>query len=1277
MKLSTPYVYCLSARSPNLSAHSSRRPRPAMLSRTLAVLLSMLSLTVAARAQGAVSVGNQFITAHVYTDDRSGKFGITAGSAHNNTQFLFETITLVTSHVVFRVDQPPQPPRYYCNVPDPFGAGLPRPKVQGVGVTFKPYDHLDYSSDTIAVTWDNIYGFKVTMRFIPEKSTSIYDDGADMLLEFSYERTVYSYAELGIVLMLDTYNSAASSFSGGGFGDQTSIVADGGYFEVDTPGRKFIDPYGPIPTFYHVGNFLYHDDFTTIFPLHKLKGTTRGGAKLTPPDLFVIDDWKRLRDVSWDPPVAVGGEGFKDCATLLRWEKLVGSGTIRTSFGMNNKGVNDMYTCRDNQLFVDIRTKRVVTQAQKNGPYDPEQFDVEMWISNTSTQFAIAPQIRLDTPIVSIPDSTHRLTLDPSTPAIQYLQLAPRVTKKLVWRLSVNHASADTQAILKFFHKVPFEDEKPFLDPCEPLVTVIGFHDPPPDPPKDTVAPSIERTGSGRNETAFWTFRTTDRHLWFQYDSGLDTITVLQNDNDNFELIVAPFPFTKCDTSVSVSILAQVIDTTKAAHLVFSVTDCRGNVAFDSATYRPRPDPFKPEVTVNALGTKGPPCNAPVYEVFAGDTINQYPDRGDHGMGTIEVIGTPINFYPIEINFDRGGLPIRKFDRGASFRMRVIDTLLDASATVRVADFAGNDTLITLNYCTLSDTAAPRARAILLANRESWDVMVSDTLPWDRGLLEVVEVSNLNNNIVFTPPVIAPGAPTATLPTLYVRDNSLDAQITLEVHDLEWKRNPVGHATQFTLKFSRIPDTLAPNIIFTPDPLTVGSIGEVEINDIHFINNVLYKYDVGLSQINVVAVSPNMRVRPQTPITFSPGAEKVNFQVEIIDTLTFNILDSICLEAVDLAGNTSKKCYYYPVVPDIRSPLFLGQISAGRTELSGTASDDRLYDRGLGSISLENPVNLEPGFSVPNLKGTPTTSVSIAVTDPKKPIAGTLVVNDLVADRDLTGEAQVVHSLRMPFYLPAVSLGLRFPDQVEGGEPIDVRLVALDSFPAIEVGRIEFDARYSGEAVYAGSDGAGLTVVDDPATGMHVSLLTESGKLYMPGDTLGVLHFTTQKGTTVRKFRFDVTHGSETVNSGVSKVISVVQPDDSAASFLKLPTIYCAVAYDSVTMINGECERVLTGEPGALKGARLAVLRVMPQPVSTSKEPTVELDVRDLPYEGATGTLMSSAGELLARFECPKTTGNGIAHLTVQLPPTLSSGLYFIRLSGSTGEDIVRVVVTE
>src|SRR4051812_2655100 len=149
----------------------------------------IVALTLAFLASGGVlaqemtSVGNQYVTASVVSDNASnfggGRFIISAGPAAGSFLFLFR----ITSNVVFKIRSNGQD-FYYTNAKDAFGG---QPTINGVTpAPNQPFDSLYSSADTIAVIWKNLNGFTITMRLIPEKPTTIYDRGSDVLIEFSY-----------------------------------------------------------------------------------------------------------------------------------------------------------------------------------------------------------------------------------------------------------------------------------------------------------------------------------------------------------------------------------------------------------------------------------------------------------------------------------------------------------------------------------------------------------------------------------------------------------------------------------------------------------------------------------------------------------------------------------------------------------------------------------------------------------------------------------------------------------------------------------------------------------------------------------------------------------------------------------------------------------------------------------------------------------------------------------------------------------------------------------
>jgi len=1255
-------------------------------------LLALIACSATGYSQADVVVGNRFIEAHVATDQKSGKFWITAGKAYGGIKFLYQSGPQITSHVVFQVTRGTSV-TYYCNVPDPWMNA--RPTVASQGVQFKPYDSIYTSPDTIAVIWTGVGGFTVTMRFIPERPRSVYDDGSDMLLEFEYENKALPGATFAILLMLDGVNGEAVSNSGAGTGDKSSIVTDQGYFPVSTFSKKFSGPPNDIlPEFYHIGNFRYELPLNTVYPLHKLSGKTHYGTPLDPPTYFAIGDWKQFWDIGWNFPSDLGTRAFEDCATLMRWDGLTSRGKVRTSFGMNNKGSNDMYTCRDDSLFVDIRTKRLITQAVKNGPYDVETFQVEMWVSNLNHQYSVQPAIRIASPISSIPDGTGRLTLDPSTPATQTVQLMPRATAKLTWILQVNKASTDTMARLVFYHKMSAKSfEKPFKDGCNPMITVIGYQDPPPNPPPDTVPPVIERTGSGRNTTAYWNFRTYDRHLNFKYDEGLDRIQILANDNNNFVLTMQPDPFPRCDTTVDVNMVASVADTSAAAHLIFAVYDCKGNVSRDTIDYRPRPDVFKPQVdSLIAEPFTRPSCNARVYNVYLSDVKNQEADKGDHGFGTIEVLNL-VNFKPIEVNFAEGGKAVAEFDPYLDFRIEVDDSLQDGTADIRVADFEGNADTLHFSYCTIPDTIAPLGYRLDQPDKRSWRLAASDTSAWDRGLADIVVLSNLGNNVLYNgvdpsthPWSIVPGTPyISDLGGLFtVADDKNDASLVLEIRDTRYKDLPAGHADTVRMTFSATPDTLAPNFLnanFAPDVGSTGVVATVEVNDIHYLGNGdLYKYDLGLATVIVdpTKTTPNMRVRPSAPISFSPGDMRTTFQIEVLDTLAATIVDSICFVATDVAGNTSMRCYYYPIAADARSPIFTGQLSTDRTTITGVATDERLYDRGLGSITLENPVNLDPGFALTGLNGVPSANISIDVLDPTKPVAGTLVIRDMISEATSTPEVQTVHTRRLPFYLPTATVRLILPPVVEGGAEFDVPIMAVDSFPGSAVSGISFDATYDGMIDYLSARGVSTSANVVVGTGslLSVSLSPSPSRLYVAGDTLAVLRFKTGSAKTAELFHVRIVPGTEKMNGGLGTIVSDAAPGDTGVSTLALPPMYLRLNPDSVAYSNGDCGRVLTSL-GSSKRSALAILRVSPQPIGTDGGRSIRLDIRNLPSEGGRAELMAADGSVVTVVDLRAGAEGSVTEASLELPKTLASGMYFLKVTGSTGLDIVKVLVTE
>lgn len=1234
------------------------------------------------RAQGEY-VGNRFVGAHIITDRASniggGRFYMEAGPSYDLATFLFSPAA-PTSCVVFKIETGTDV--YFYTNAKPSNGEQPRNDATGEPVPYLPFDSVYVASpDTIEVIWKKVHGFTITQRLFTERPRTIYDDGGDIIIEFSYACDPFIGSRLGIFLMLDTYNSDANS--SGGANDFSSILTSSGFFPADRPGKRFQPPADSIPDWYHIGDFSYQPEprLNTYLPIHRLKGFSHGGLQLTPPEMFAVGSWRNFRFRSWSIQGSDIASSLGDCATAMRWADLTRTGTVRTAFGLSDRNGNNIYHCRDNDVFIDIKTERLIEQKEKDGVFTPSQFDVTMWVTNT-TEDAKTYTVTLNEPI-GFPNYRNRLARDASTPGSQTVMVLQRQTAILRWKINVEPGTNDSliQIPLDFRYLVGTSGAQPRLlrDKCQPLIAIKGWRQLV-QPPPDTLPPPILRLLKQRNPLPNWTFRTFDRHRDFEYDTGLDRIVVEENNGGNFNFSYALNPFVRCDTTINVDLLASLIDTTRKGRIVFAVYDCWGNVSRDSATYDPRPDIFKPVISKMVVGRfEGLECNSRTYEYHFIDSLNQTPAAGDAGFGSIEILPPLANFYPIEINPHSNYAPMQPFDWRASFKLTVIDSMFNGYAAVRVADYAGNADTIKIFYCTLPDTLAPIAVVTPVTPSVSgdpirqWGITADDIRAWDRGLESVVALSS--TNMLFTPPTISPGQDDVTF-SVEVVDDEFDGEIILEVRDLIYTGIPAGHADTVRITYDKIPDTLAPNIIFTPVPGTGGAIADVEVNDIHYFGTEWYKYDRGLAVVAVLDISSNMRL--VTPITFSQGDSVMYFRVEVINPLALHSMDSICIEAIDLYNNRSTGCYYYPLQPDIRSPLFSGIMSQDRSRIAGNVSDVRTYDRGLGSIMLENPVNVTLNNApVTGLAGKPTHGIELTVSDPTAPISGTLVLRDLVADLDPSLETQVGHTVYLPFALPVVRLKLELPLDVEPGEEFTAPVIATTPFTADAVQTVAFNALYRGEADYVTwRDGLADMAVTSMSGQLGITLRTLTGHTYGPGDTLGTLVFKARGTGMIETFNLLVDHSSLVANNNaVSRVTAAVQ-GDAEFSVMELRAPYTAILADSTTYVNGECYRILNSKPGShSKATGFAVLGVKPQP-ATPAGGTVDLDIREMPAGGVRGELVAANGQTVTEFQL-ESPGAQLMRVSVALPSGLSSGAYFLRLRTATDYAWVKIMIVE
>ncbi|MEP7220393.1 MAG: hypothetical protein ABI876_15825, partial [Bacteroidota bacterium] len=105
----------------------------------------------------------------------------------------------------------------------------------------------------------------------------------------------------------------------------------------------------------------------------------------------------------------------------------------------------------------------------------------------------------------------------------------------------------------------------------------------PPPTLDDSMPPIIIRRSSTTTSLAVV---IRDRHPGYHYDTGLDRIVVATNVSNN--VFATPLAVTgTCDTTVDMNATFTVIDSAKAARMIFCAYDCQGNITCDSLVYRP------------------------------------------------------------------------------------------------------------------------------------------------------------------------------------------------------------------------------------------------------------------------------------------------------------------------------------------------------------------------------------------------------------------------------------------------------------------------------------------------------------------------------------------------------------------------------------------------------------------------------------------------------------------------------------------------------------------
>lgn len=554
------------------------------------------------RAQPQIHrIGGPNVAAHVQIAPRTGRFWITSGyTSRDSIQLLFGAPTHVTSNVIFRISRGAST-EYYCNAPpdeenrprDPFGAGIP----------YRPFDAVSAGRDTLALEWRDVGGFDITMRFIPDRDAWAFVNGGDVLVEFDYRlRTGSPPATLGIAVMLDLFNNDRGT---SGSEDRAEILSESSYHVAGERSRTFRSP---VPAWYLVGKFSAEAPRTRFFGIHRLAGRSRSGAPLDPPQMLTFNRWVDLREAGWDPPAT--DAPFFDCASFMRWSDLVGEGTIRTAFGLNDAAGNAFAFGYAPSFFAAIAGPASLRRHTPSAP-GPTDFTVEAWVVRTSGS---SPELRTFRMNVLQNDGKSGL------PAWLTLLSAEEVDAdvvrdgpvRLVWRYRARGFTADSMLSFQLQSRSADAFWSDLRYGGTAVVRLLWADE---KSPSDVTGPLVLRVDSTTAPEHAWTLRTRDRPTGDAF-SGIERVTVRSIGADslvNVRLYLEPASWLPCDSS-TITLRITIIDAREPADVVVAVTDCSGNSTVDTLRYRPgvTAAPTQPEPSEALSGRIVPfPCTGP------------------------------------------------------------------------------------------------------------------------------------------------------------------------------------------------------------------------------------------------------------------------------------------------------------------------------------------------------------------------------------------------------------------------------------------------------------------------------------------------------------------------------------------------------------------------------------------------------------------------------------------------------------------------------------------
>ncbi len=808
--------------------------------------------------------------------------------------------------------------------------------------------------------------------------------------------------------------------------DQAKVLTRFGYRRSWSEYIDGNDNYSPIPPFYQA---FYQDPIALN---NYDPGLVSQGTFISPelglikPLSVQIGDWYNNLSGTpwgWQSPAPLGN--YYDSGVLMIFPITGAQSLDSVEIGRTAYGTGQFESCTG-ELYALIYRPRTITANSDGSGYLPNPFTVEMYLFNTNqyTQadntfvtLTVGPHLHiLDSNMNPIASNTIRLPATPQTVSLGSVST-------MLWHILADKNCALDTSYLLFYSKSTLGDPS-FNEQCE-VPVILPCLD------RDTLPPIAEPVliNGFQKSVGFHDDRPTDK--------GIQSIQTFGFNPAYFRVTVDPFPqCTKSHTPVGVHITQ--LDSTVGGCVTIKVTDCAQNVTTKDICfpkYPLHPDTVQPRIILvsNSGSFDGSLCNMKSDSLLAIDDTTY-----DKGLESITIADSSL-----ARNFELIVAPITPGVGRQGFSLHVIDSLIDGCITVRIKDRAGNFTDTTFCYCTIADSHAPQVQ-ILQTSPYAWSVYVQEIRPYDR-LIDTIDVHNRQNIILKKNGALF--EPTRSLTkyrtnfdfTVEVADTTKFAAFCIRAKDLADSTSlaPNAHwwSTDTCLSRDTVLDTWAPNILIDPPPFLSPTKLNVTVNDIHFFNGNRIGWDRGIDSIWFTNVH-GMSVPPT--IHMGCRMQDTTFEIDVTNIFSLDSIATICVHAVDCAGNETDTCWYYPVKQD-NNPPQISSIDYSRTKLDLLITDSTLYDRGLRHTILDSSVNFNNYERWDN--GSLVDTATLTVTKPGQSATGVLRSIDLYGSHAVSTQEQNAHSASV-----AVSIwvqNIRFKASTLAQQSSDIRIPVL------------------------------------------------------------------------------------------------------------------------------------------------------------------------------------------------------------------------------------------